>query len=732
MAFYHRIRQMVAHMVNVSNPHSVTAAQIGLTGPMDYKGGVAVNSDFPTSAAVGTGDTYMATAAVTDNDATKTNTGQSFLPGERLTWNGTGWDVVQGDLTPAAQTAGSGTAGTQIPITAGAGAAASGGTAGAAGGALTMAAGAGGASDGTDAAANGGAASLTAGAGGAASGAIAGANGAAATLAGGAGGAGSAGAAGGDGGNALLNAGAGGADGGGGGGTDGTVQIGSANTAAIQIANATDNPATTFLGTGLVTMPNLLVNGLGNQAITPSAQAGGGGTVGANITLTCGAGSAAGGAVAGANGGAASFTGGVGGASDGTDAAGLGGAMTIAGGAGGAANTAVVGGDGAVVRVLGGNGGAGSVGALGGAGGDAVLNAGAGGADGGAGPGADGNVTIGAANTGAIQIGNATDNPGTTFLGTGTVTIPILTVNGLGNQLIQPAADAAGSTTAGATVTIIGGAGAAAGAGSAAAAGGALLLEGGDGGASDGTDAAANGAAAGLAGGAGGAAHTAVAGGDGADATVTGGAGGAGSAGAAGGDGGDVTINAGAGGASGGGGAGTDGSIAIGADNTVALAFGNVTNNTTFEFLGTGDIDMDGGGDIINHRLVQVVITATGGSGGATAGTISVQVNDLAGNAIGRAVQLRLDISDTDLAGDLDAAGTCQFGAASTGTLVVGSGAASAIVTTDATGLYEGALSNAADETNYFSASTTRGGFASAAAGCVVVDCQSDSATWSA
>jgi len=733
MAFYHRIRQMVAHMVNVSNPHSVTAAQIGLTGPMDYKGGVAVNSDFPTSAAVGTGDTYMATAAVTDNDATKTNTGQSFLPGERLTWNGTGWDVVQGDLTPAAQTAGSGTAGTQIPITAGAGAAASGGTAGAAGGALTMAAGVGGASDGTDAAANGGAASLTAGAGGAASGAIAGANGAAATLAGGAGGAGSAGAAGGDGGNALLNAGAGGADGGGGAGTDGTVQIGSANTAAIQIANATDNPATTFLGTGLVTMPALTVSGVGGIiTLTPAAQVAGGGTVGSAITATAGAGSAAAGAVAGANGGATAVSAGAGGASDGTDAAGNGGAASLVGGVGGVANTAIVGGDGGDTAVTGGAGGAGSAGALGGAGGDVTINAGAGGVTGGAGAGADGNVLIGAADTGAIQIGNATDNPGTTFLGTGTVTIPILTVNGLGNQLIQPAADAAGSTTAGATVTIIGGAGAAAGAGSAAAAGGALLLEGGDGGASDGTDAAANGAAAGLAGGAGGAAHTAVAGGDGADATVTGGAGGAGSAGAAGGDGGDVTINAGAGGADGGGGAGTDGSIAIGAANTVALAFGNVTDNTTFEFLGTGDIDMDGGGDIINHRLVQVVITATGGTGGSTAGTISVQVNDLAGNAIGRAVQLRLDISDTDLAGDLDAAGTCQFGAASTGTLVVGSGAASAIVTTDATGLYEGALSNAADETNYFSASTTRGGFASAAAGCVVVDCQSDSATWSA
>jgi hypothetical protein len=133
-----------------------------------------------------------------------------------------------------------------------------------------------------------------------------------------------------------------------------------------------------------------------------------------------------------------------------------------------------------------------------------------------------------------------------------------------------------------------------------------------------------------------------------------------------------------------------------------------------------------------NDKLVRVVITATGGSGGATAGTISVQVSDLQGNAITRAVNLRLDASDTDMAGPLDAATNAQFAAATTGTLVVGSGAAAAIVTTDATGLYEGGLDDAVDETVYFSATTAPGGFASNAAGCVVAECVTDSATWSA
>ena len=133
-----------------------------------------------------------------------------------------------------------------------------------------------------------------------------------------------------------------------------------------------------------------------------------------------------------------------------------------------------------------------------------------------------------------------------------------------------------------------------------------------------------------------------------------------------------------------------------------------------------------------NDKLVRVTITATGGSGGATAGTISVQVSDLQGNAITRAVNLQLDSSLTQFAGPLAATGTAFFGAASTGTLVLGSGALTALVTTDATGLYEGALSDAADETAYFSATTAPGGAASNAAGCVVAECVPDSATWSA
>lgn len=131
-------------------------------------------------------------------------------------------------------------------------------------------------------------------------------------------------------------------------------------------------------------------------------------------------------------------------------------------------------------------------------------------------------------------------------------------------------------------------------------------------------------------------------------------------------------------------------------------------------------------------KLVQVVITASGGAAGATAGLISVQVNDLAGNPITRAVTLALDSSLTELAGPLAGTGTAFFAAATTGTLVLGSGALTALITTNAAGLYEGALADAADETSYFSARTAPGGAASLAAGCVVAGCVPDDATWAA
>jgi hypothetical protein len=62
-----------------------------LPKPLTFKGEISIASDFPTSAEVQNGWTYIVKASVTDNDVTKTNTGQSFIEGEEIAWNGTNW-----------------------------------------------------------------------------------------------------------------------------------------------------------------------------------------------------------------------------------------------------------------------------------------------------------------------------------------------------------------------------------------------------------------------------------------------------------------------------------------------------------------------------------------------------------------------------------------------------------------------------------------------------------------
>ena len=56
-----------------------------------YKGIINVPSDFPETLRVQTGWIYVVLTAVTDNDPTKTNTGQSFLLGDEIIWNGLSW-----------------------------------------------------------------------------------------------------------------------------------------------------------------------------------------------------------------------------------------------------------------------------------------------------------------------------------------------------------------------------------------------------------------------------------------------------------------------------------------------------------------------------------------------------------------------------------------------------------------------------------------------------------------
>lgn len=67
----------------------------GLSGIDPRAGTISVAADFPTTGKVLTAKSqYLILASVTDNDATKTNTGESFLADDYIVWNGTGWARV--------------------------------------------------------------------------------------------------------------------------------------------------------------------------------------------------------------------------------------------------------------------------------------------------------------------------------------------------------------------------------------------------------------------------------------------------------------------------------------------------------------------------------------------------------------------------------------------------------------------------------------------------------------
>ena len=70
-----------------------------LTNPLQFKGIINYPADFPTLAEVQPGWFYIVTSDVTDDDPTKTNTGQSFLAGDEIVWDGSQWVVVGSDLS---------------------------------------------------------------------------------------------------------------------------------------------------------------------------------------------------------------------------------------------------------------------------------------------------------------------------------------------------------------------------------------------------------------------------------------------------------------------------------------------------------------------------------------------------------------------------------------------------------------------------------------------------------
>jgi len=71
-----------------------------LSGALQFQGEINAAADFPAPSAVSNGHVYVVKQTVTDNDATKTNTGLTFQAGDEIAWNGTTWIVLGPPVDP--------------------------------------------------------------------------------------------------------------------------------------------------------------------------------------------------------------------------------------------------------------------------------------------------------------------------------------------------------------------------------------------------------------------------------------------------------------------------------------------------------------------------------------------------------------------------------------------------------------------------------------------------------
>lgn len=90
----------------ITDLNAATAGLADITAPFDWIGNIAAAADFPLIADVEKGWFYVVTTGCTDNaGATHTNTGDVFLTGDKIAWNGTGWTLLERGVstaTPAA------------------------------------------------------------------------------------------------------------------------------------------------------------------------------------------------------------------------------------------------------------------------------------------------------------------------------------------------------------------------------------------------------------------------------------------------------------------------------------------------------------------------------------------------------------------------------------------------------------------------------------------------------
>lgn len=145
------------------------------------------------------------------------------------------------------------------------------------------------------------------------------------------------------------------------------------------------------------------------------------------------------------------------------------------------------------------------------------------------------------------------------------------------------------------------------------------------------------------------------------------------------------------------------------ATNTDILAAYSLDESVYFRVAANGDVRPSGGlvlptgEDLDSDRLAMAAITVAGGTSGATAGTMTIQLNRTdEATAVGRPLQAMVIVSETQYApGTVAISDTVTFGTATAGTKVA-AGSGWCLFETTSAGVFTCPPSNSADETVYF------------------------------
>jgi len=132
----------------------------------------------------------------------------------------------------------------------------------------------------------------------------------------------------------------------------------------------------------------------------------------------------------------------------------------------------------------------------------------------------------------------------------------------------------------------------------------------------------------------------------------------------------------------------------------------------------------------VNDNVVDAVIAvADVGAGGANT-SLESSVQTLAAGVLSKTAVFKIVASDTQYAGIEDQNGNVTFSVATKGSILA-SGSGWAIVKTDGSGEFDCTVTNAVDETVWFSICSVDGGADALANGVVIRGCIPDDATWS-